>query len=376
MSDQPRLFLSPPHMSGNEQKYIAEVFESNYIAPVGPHLARFEKEFAAAVGVKHAVAVASGTAAIHLALRQLDLKPDDEVLCSTMTFCASANPILYEGAKPVFIDSDRISWNLDPNLVEEEVKECDRRGKLPAAIVAVDILGQSADMDAITSVADRYEIPVIEDAAEALGGTYKDRPAGASGWCSTFSFNGNKIITTSGGGMLCSNDEAMIEKARFHATQARDPAPYYEHTTYGYNYRMSNVLAAIGIAQLELLPERVARRKEIFEHYESELGKLPGISFMPIAAFGTPNYWLTSMLVEPKAFGKDCETVRQHLESQNIEARRIWKPMHMQPVFAGCRSRGGAFSEELLEQGLNLPSGSAMKTADLERVCRAISELA
>ena len=376
MSDQPRLFLSPPHMSGNEQKYIAEVFESNYIAPVGPHLARFEKEFAAAVGVKHAVAVASGTAAIHLALRQLDLKPDDEVLCSTMTFCASANPILYEGAKPVFIDSDRISWNLDPNLVEEEVKECDRRGKLPAAIVAVDILGQSADMDAITSVADRYEIPVIEDAAEALGGTYKDRPAGASGWCSTFSFNGNKIITTSGGGMLCSNDEAMIEKARFHATQARDPAPYYEHTTYGYNYRMSNVLAAIGIAQLEVLPERVARRKEIFEHYESELGKLPGISFMPIAAFGTPNYWLTSMLVEPKAFGKDCETVRQHLESQNIEARRIWKPMHMQPVFAGCRSRGGAFSEELLEQGLNLPSGSAMKTADLERVCRAISELA
>jgi dTDP-4-amino-4,6-dideoxygalactose transaminase len=176
--------------------------------------------------------------------------------------------------------------------------------------------------------------------------------------------------------MLCSNDEAMIEKARFHATQARDPAPYYEHTTYGYNYRMSNVLAAIGIAQLEVLPERVARRKEIFEHYESELGKLPGISFMPIAAFGTPNYWLTSMLVEPKAFGKDCETVRQHLESQNIEARRIWKPMHMQPVFAGCRSRGGAFSEELLEQGLNLPSGSAMKTADLERVCRAISELA
>ncbi|MEM7316489.1 MAG: aminotransferase class I/II-fold pyridoxal phosphate-dependent enzyme [Planctomycetota bacterium] len=376
MSDQPRLFLSPPHMSGKEQEYIAEVFESNYIAPVGPHLTKFEEKFAEAVGVKHAAAVASGTAAIHLALRQLDLQPGDEVLCSSMTFCASANPILYEGAQPVFIDSDLVSWNLDPNLVEEEIKDCDQRGKLPKAIVAVDILGQSADMDAITSIADRYEIPVIEDAAEALGGTYKGRPAGNSGWCSTFSFNGNKIITTSGGGMLCSNDEAMIKQARYLATQARDPAPYYEHSTYGYNYRLSNVLAAIGLAQLEVLPQRVARRKEIFEHYQSELGKLPGISFMPIAEFGTPNYWLTSMLIDADKFGKDCETVRQHLESQNIEARRIWNPMHKQPVFANCRCRGGAVSEMLLERGLNLPSGSAMKTADLERVCRAFNELA
>lgn len=370
-----RIFLSPPHMSGREQQYIAEVFADNYIAPVGPHLNRFEEMFAAKVGVAHAAAVSSGTAAIHLALRQLELGPEDEVLCSTMTFCASANPILYEGARPVFIDSDATTWNIDPNLIEDELTAAAAKNKLPRAIIAVDILGQSADMDAVTELADRYEIPVIEDAAEALGGTYRGRPAGSSGWCSVFSFNGNKIITTSGGGMLCSNNESMIAKARFLATQARDAGPpYYEHSTYGYNYRLSNVLAAIGIAQLEVLDERVARRKEIFETYQSRLGQLPGISFMPIADYGTPNYWLTSMLIDTDEFGVDCEAVRQHLETHNIESRRIWKPMHRQPVFANYRYRGGDVSDRLFAQGLNLPSGTALTTADIDRIASAVPE--
>ena len=365
-----RIFLSPPHMTGNEQKYIAEVFDTNYIAPVGPHLAKFEAEFAKKVDIGHAAAVASGTAAIHLALRQLDLQPGDEVICSTFTFCASSNPILYENATPVFLDSDWTSWNLDPNLLEEELRDCAARNALPKAIVVVDILGQSADLDAICGLAGKYEVPVVEDAAEALGGTYRGKPSGRSGWCSCFSFNGNKIITTSGGGMLCSNDEEMIQRARHLATQAREPAPYYEHAVAGFNYRMSNVLAAIGLAQLEALDERVAKRKQIFEQYQSRLGELPGVSFMPIADYGTPNYWLTSVLIDESQFGMDCESLRQHLESDNIEARRIWKPMHLQPLYQGrSRFRGGHVAEKIFEQGLNLPSGSAMSDADIDRIC-------
>ncbi len=359
-------------MSGREQAYIAEVFDSNYIAPVGPHLQKFEEAFAERIGVPHAAAVASGTAAIHLALRQLHLQPGDEVLCSTFTFCASANPIIYEQAIPVFIDSDAATWNLDPELVKAELAACAARGRLPKAIVAVDILGQSADIAALCEIAGHYDIPVIEDAAEALGGTYQGHPVGQTAWCSTFSFNGNKIITTSGGGMLCSADAALIERARFLATQARDDAPYYEHSTHGYNYRLSNVLAAIGLAQLEVLDDRVARRKQIFERYQAELGELPGVTFMPIADYGTPNYWLTSLLIEPNLFGIDCETVRQRLERENIESRRVWKPMHLQPLFAGCRCRGGEISERIFALGLNLPSGSAMTTADQQRVIDAV----
>jgi pyridoxal phosphate-dependent aminotransferase EpsN len=374
MPDPPRIFLSPPHMSGREQAYIAEVFDTNYIAPVGPHLAKFEQEFAAYVGVKHAVALASGTAALHLALRRLDLQPEDEVLCSTFTFCASANPIIYEGAQPVFIDCDEISWNMDPNLVESELKASAAKGKLPKAIVLVDLLGQSSDIDAIGALAAEYEVPVIEDAAEALGAKYKGRPVGSGcvdnpDWCSTFSFNGNKIITTSGGGMLCSNDEQLIEHARFLSTQARQPGvPHYEHETYGYNYRMSNVLAAIGLAQLEALDDRVAIRHSIFDFYKSHLGDLPGVSFMPEAEFGEPNYWLTSLLIDPDQFGITCEDVRQTMEKSNIEARRVWKPMHQQPTFADCRSVGGAVSEKLFARGLSLPSGTAMTDGDKQRI--------
>ena len=373
--DRPRLFLSPPHMSGREQAYIDEVFATNYIAPVGPHLQKFEQAFAEVVGLPYAVALSSGTAAIHLALRCLDLSPGDEVLCSSLTFCASANPIVYERATPVFIDSEPSSWNLDPQLVADELKASAACGKLPKAIVAVDILGQSADLDALEAVAHEYGIPIIEDAAEALGGTYRDRPVGQGGWCSTFSFNGNKIITTSGGGMLCSRDRELVERARFLSTQARDPASYYEHSTYGYNYRMSNVLAAIGLAQLEVLPQRVARRKEIFEAYQQGLGQLPGISFMPVADFGSPNYWLTSILIDPEAFGVDCEAVRLRLEEENIEARRLWKPMHQQPVFRDCRYRGGEVAESIFQRGLNLPSGTAMSDEDQQRVIATIASL-
>ncbi len=368
----PRLYLSPPHMSGREQAYLAEVFASNFIAPVGPHLTRFEHAFADYVGMRHAVAVASGTAAIHLCLRYLGIGPGDSVLCSTLTFCASANPILYEGAAPVFIDADRTTWNLDPELVADELRESAQRGALPKAIVAVDALGQSADIDVLRGHADRYQVALIEDAAESLGATYRGRPAGASAWCSTFSFNGNKIITTSGGGMICTNDESLADRTRYLATQAREPVPHYEHVTHGYNYRLSNVLAAIGLAQLEVLDERVACRRRIRQHYQTALQDVPGISFMPEAAYGQSNAWLTTVLVDPQAYGATSEEVRLALESHNIEARRVWKPLHRQPAYARYRCRGGAVAEFIFEQGLNLPSGTAMTEQDLDRVCGII----
>jgi dTDP-4-amino-4,6-dideoxygalactose transaminase len=363
-----RIHLSPPHLSGREEQYLAEVLQSNWVAPAGPHLRRFEELLAARVGVEHAVAVSSGTAALHLALRCLNLQPDDEVICSTLTFCASANPIVYQRAVPVFIDSDTASWNMDPNLLADELRDCARRGKLPRAVVAVDIFGQSADMDAIVEVASRYEIPVIEDAAEALGATYKGASVGRAGWASFFSFNGNKIITTSGGGMLCSNDHNLIERARFLSTQARDPAPHYQHSTIGYNYRMSNVLAAIGIAQLEVLDEWVAARRRNFDLYRQHLEGRPGVSFMPEATYGHSNRWLTVIQVEPELCGATPHDLCRALEAQNIESRLVWKPLHLQPVFAACRHRGSGVAEKIFEAGLCLPSGSSLTAADLLRV--------
>lgn len=375
MANHRRLYMSPPHMSGREQPHIDQAFAENWIAPVGPQLDQFERQFAQRIGVEFGVAVASGTAALHLVLRHLNLQPDDEVICSTFTFCASANPIVYERAQPVFIDSDWASWNLDPNLLEDELTECAGRGRLPRAVIAVDILGQSADMDAICQIAGRYEIPVIEDAAEALGGSYKDRPAGASGWASIFSFNGNKIITTSGGGMICSDDGQLAENARFLATQARDPAPYYLHTQIGFNYRLSNVLAAVGLGQLEVLDQRVAARRRIRDYYAKHLGVLDGISMMPEASYGKSNCWITTILVDPERFGATCEDLRQVLESQNIEARRVWLPMHAQPAFSGCRYRGGEVADQIFRRGLCLPSGSAMTDEDLQRVVQAVREV-
>lgn len=359
-------------MGEAELALVKDAFASNWIAPLGPHVDAFEKEFAELIGVRHAAALCSGTAALHLALRLVQIEPGDEVICSTLTFVASASPIVYEGGRPVFIDADAATWNMDPDLLAEELKHSARRGKRPRAVIVVDLYGQSADYDRIERVCAEYQIPIIEDAAEALGATYKGRMTGAFGRLAAFSFNGNKIITTSGGGMLVSDDGALIERARFLATQARDPAPHYQHSTIGYNYRMSNILAAIGRGQLKVLPDRIRARRRNFEYYRQALGDLPGIQFMPEAPYGRATRWLTCLTIDPSAFGATREDVRLALEAANIEARPVWKPLHMQPVFAQCRLRGGRVAETIFERGLCLPSGSTLTESDLERIVTII----
>ena len=356
-------------MCGEELELVKEAFASNWIAPLGPHVDAFEEEIAERTGVGHAAALSSGTAAIHLALRLLGVRAGDEVICSTFTFSASANPILYEGAEPVFLDSGPTSWNMDPALLHDELDACAARGRLPRAVIAVDLYGQCADYDSLLAACEKHGVPLIQDSAESLGATYKRRAAGAQGQVGVFSFNGNKIITTSGGGMLVSDDGELIEKARFLATQARDPAPHYQHSSLGFNYRMSNVLAAIGRGQLSVLSERVAARRRNFERYRALLGNTPGIAFMPLAAHGQGNFWLTCITVDPEAFGASREELRLALEAHNIEARPVWKPLHLQPFFRGCRRRDGEFSESIFERGLCLPSGSNLADSDLERVC-------
>ncbi len=429
-------------MSGREQELVRDAFETNWIAPLGPHVDGFEREFAAAVGVPYATALSSGTAALHLALRILgtgdggrktgargrktmDEARSNEVVCSTFTFSASANAIVYEGLVPVFIDCDAGSWNMDPGLLREELAACAKRGKLPRAVIVVDLYGQCADYDPIARACEEFEVPLIEDAAEALGAAYwgtsearcqkpdarsqksetkKTEPttqnvrmAGSFGAAAAFSFNGNKIITTAGGGMLVSHDKAITDKARFLATQSRDKAPYYQHSEIGFNYRMSNVLAAIGRGQLTVLHERIAVRRRNFEFYRQSLGDLPGIEFMPEASYGRCTRWLTCLTVghdkdedkvkvKVEPTGGDERSTKneaaprssvlgliQALEAENIEARPLWKPMHLQPVFRGCRVRGGAVSERLFRNGLCLPSGSALTEEDLERVCAAFT---
>jgi dTDP-4-amino-4,6-dideoxygalactose transaminase len=363
-----RVYLSPPHMSGREVELVLDAFASNWIAPLGPHVNAFEKEMASYVGVTHAAALSSGTAALHLALILAGVADGDEVICSSFTFSASANAVIYQRAQPVFVDSDASSWNIDPDLLSEELEFRQQRGTMPKAIIAVDLYGQCVDYSQVAPLCERYGVTLIEDAAEALGATCEKKKAGTFGKMAILSFNGNKIITTSGGGMLLSDDGRLIQKARFLATQARDPVPHYQHSSIGYNYRMSNVLAAIGRGQLQVLDERVEKRRANFENYEKALGDLPGISFMPEASYGSCNRWLTCILVEPKTFGASREDIRLALEAENIEARPLWKPMHLQPVFAGCRVVGGAVSEGLFERGLCLPSGSNLACADQERV--------
>jgi pyridoxal phosphate-dependent aminotransferase EpsN len=363
-----RIYLSPPHLGGRELAYLAEAISTNWVAPLGPHVDRFEAEFARFIGVEHAVAVASGTAAMHLVVRHLRLQPGDEVFCSSSTFAASINPVVYERGTPVFIDSDPATWTIDCNLLADELECCAVKGRLPRAVIAVDLYGQCADWDALRKLCGSYEVPLIEDAAEALGATCHDRPAGSFGWANIFSFNGNKIITTSGGGMLATNDGALAATARHLATQARDPAPHYEHSTIGYNYRLSNLLAGVGRAQLEVLPERVAARRANFEFYREALSQQPGIEFMPEATYGRSNRWLTCILVDPDVFGATREEIRLHLEAHNIESRPAWKPMHLQPVFRDCRTVGGSVSKRIFEWGLCLPSGSSLTVADLNRV--------
>jgi dTDP-4-amino-4,6-dideoxygalactose transaminase len=338
-------------MSGVEIEFVKQAFQSNWIAPAGPQLDAFEKEFAELIGSEYAVAVGSGTAALHLALRVLGVGAGDEVFCSSLTFCASATPIVYQGAEPVFIDSDVRSWNVDPELVDKELRRCAEGGKLPKALVAVHVYGQSADMDPIMESCGKYGVPVIEDAAEALGARYKGRPTGSFGIAGVFSFNGNKIITTSAGGMLVSEDETLTSKARFLATQAKDPAPHFEHSEIGYNYRMSNILAAIGRAQITVLDDRVSRRRSVFEAYQERLGGLPGIEFMPEQEYGFSTRWLTCITIDPEKFGATREDVRLRLEQHNVESQRIF------------------------ERGLCLPSGTTMSEEDIDFVCGVIKSV-
>lgn len=369
-----RIFLSPPHMAGTELGYIEQAFETNWIAPLGPHVDAFERELCAVVGASHALALSSGTAGLHLSLLLHDVGPGDDVLVSTLTFSASVNPIVYLGARPVFIDSETISWNMNPDLLEEELTRRARAGRLPKAVVVVHLYGQSADLTPILAACERFEVPLIEDAAEALGATYKGQAPGTLGHAGVFSFNGNKIITTSGGGALVSEDAAFIAHARKLATQAREPAPHYEHTEIGYNYRLSNVLSAIGRGQLEVLEDRVAARRANFDFYVRSLGDLPGIAFMPEAPWGRHTRWLTCITIDPQEFGADRETIRLALEAENIEARPVWKPMHQQPVFSDYPVVGGEVADDLFARGLCLPSGSSLTAADRERIVEVIRQ--
>ena len=368
----PRIYLSSPHMGPDELDLVKEAFASNWIAPIGPHVDAFEKEFAQRAGTRIAAALSSGTAALHLALRALQLKSDDEIICSTLTFSATVNPVLYERAVPVFVDSEQKSWNMDPSLLAQALADRIKANRKPRAVILVHIYGQSADLDPITALCDEYEIPLIEDAAEALGATYRGRSPGSFGWCGIHSFNGNKIITTSGGGMLVSNDQELITKARFLATQARDPAPHYEHSEIGFNYRMSNILAAIGRGQIRVLDQRVEARRNNCAFYQAAFRDLPGVSFMPEADYGKCTRWLTCITIDPETSGTTREKVRLALADVNIEARPVWKPMHIQPIFKGYRSYGGAVSEQLFQHGLCLPSGSNLTNLDLERVADTV----
>jgi dTDP-4-amino-4,6-dideoxygalactose transaminase len=464
---QKRLFLSPPHIGREELDFVREAFESNYIAPLGPMVDAFEREFAEYTGIPHCLALASGTAAMHLALRELGVGSGDEVLASTLTFIGSVSPATFLGASVAFIDSDKRTWNMDPALLADELAECARRGKLPKAVIPTDLYGQCCDFERIKRACERYEIPVIADAAEAMGSRYQGksevrspksegvteeggrrtedgaegkaeklktemlkaegegrrredgrrktedgggraegggqssvvshqssvdgslRHAGYGAKAAVFSFNGNKIMTTSGGGMLASHDERLIEHARKLSQQARDPAPHYEHTEIGYNYRMSNILAAIGRGQLRVLDERVAAKRRIFEQYRQPLADLPGITFMPEPPYGRCNRWLTVILIDRAEFGSTPEQVRLALEAENIESRPIWKPMHLQPVFSECRVRsaecgvetgrqavarrsGKSISEDLFARGLCLPSGTAMGEGEVEWVGKIV----
>ena len=366
--DHERIYLSPPDIGEAERRYVKEAFDTNWIAPLGPNVDAFEREFASWTGARHAAALSSGTAALHLALRLAGVGTDDEVLVSTLTFVASASPVVQLGARPIFVDSERESWNLDPRRVEDFLVQRAEEGRLPKAVVAVHLYGQCADLDALVEICDRFEVPLIEDAAEALGATYKGKSPGTFGQSGVFSFNGNKIITTSGGGMLVSDDEELINRSRKLATQARDPAPHYQHSELGYNYRMSNVLAGIGRGQLESLEEKVNARRRNFDAYVDLLGDLPGLDFMPEASWGRHNRWLTCLTIDPDVAGIDREMVRIALVDKNIEARPVWKPMHLQPVFSDSQCLGGEVAEDLFERGLCLPSGSSLTDSQRERI--------
>lgn len=358
-----RIWLSVPHMGGTEQRYVRDAFVSNWLSTVGPNLTMFESEFSRIVGLP-AVALASGTAAIHLGLRVLGVGSGDTVLCPTLTFAASCNPIRYLGGEPVFLDSEYSNWNLDPNLLEDCLRHCARQNRLPRAVIVVHLYGQCADMDAILALCRQYEVPVLEDAAEALGASYRRRPAGSMSDIGVFSFNGNKIITTTGGGMLVSANPAWLEKVRFWSQQARDPGIAYEHSELGYNYRMSNVLAGIGRGQLEVLDLRIEQRRAIAFRYRDAFADIPGISLMPQAPYGFHTNWLSCFLIDEQKFGSSRDALIQALDTANVEARPVWKPMHLQSLYAGCECYGGNVAEDLFKRGICLPSSSSLSSED------------
>jgi pyridoxal phosphate-dependent aminotransferase EpsN len=363
MSDQKRILLSIPHMSGGEAKYVQQAFTSNWLSTVGPNLNAFEREFRLRTG-RHAVALSSGTAAIHLGLRLLGVGSGDEVFCSTLTFVATANPIRYLGAEPVFLDSDRETWNLDPSLLEDTLSRRARRHNLPKALIVVHLYGQCADMDPILEVCGRYDVPVLEDAAEALGAYYRGKPAGTLGDAGIFSFNGNKIITTTGGGMLVTRSEMWADRARYWSTQARDPDIGYAHSELGYNFRMSNVLAGIGRGQLEVLDLRVRQRRAVAFRYRDAFADLPGITLMPQAPYGLHTNWLSCFLIDEARFGCSRNRLIDLLDAAGIESRPVWRPMHLQSLYASARRYGGDVAEDLFRRGICLPSSSSLSAQD------------
>lgn len=381
--DHDRLYLSPPHLGRHELNYVSKAIEDNWVAPAGPNLGGFEADICAAVGVPYCVALSSGTAAIHLGLLVLGVGPGDEVLCPSFTFVATANPIVYLGATPVFVDSEADTWNMCPQQLRVAIETRIALGKKPKVLLLVHLYGMPAKLDELLALAAEFHIPVLEDAAEALGSHWQLQPLGGFGRVGVFSFNGNKILTTGGGGALVTYDRALAERARFLATQAKDDAPHYQHSELGYNYRLSNVLAGIGRGQMALLPDRVKRRREIFAWYRQHLAGLPGLTVaLPAEPEGSlSNRWLTTILLGPRE-GEDeessttptAEAVRQHLETRNIESRPLWKPLHLQPLFAGAAVYGGAVCAGLFARGLCLPSGTRMSDADLRRVKTALQE--
>jgi len=370
-----KIWLSPPHMGGKELGYVNDAFQSNWVAPLGPHVDQFELELAAYCGVSHAAALSSGTAALHLALVELGIGRGDEVLASTFTFSATINPIVYQGATPVLIDSEKQTWNMDPDLLEEAIRDRIRKGKLPKAIIPVHLYGMPANMDRILAIAGEYGIAVVEDAAEALGSRYRGQPAGSFGDMSVLSFNGNKIITTSGGGALLSDSREYVDHIRNLSTQAREDAPHYQHSEIGYNYRMSNILAAIGRGQMEVLDERVRKRREIFDRYRELLSGIEGIRFQEEPG---PDYfsnrWLTTILLASSGAPANREALRLGLEKENIDSRPLWKPMHLQPVYSDCPSYLNGVSASLFDRGLCLPSGTGMTDSQFERILETIKK--
>jgi dTDP-4-amino-4,6-dideoxygalactose transaminase len=372
------ILLSTPHMGDAEMGFVEDAFRTNWIAPLGPNVDAFEREFAELVGVRCAAAVSSGTAAIHLALRILDVGPGDRVFCSSLTFAASANPIVYQGAEPVFIDSDPASWNMSSDALAEAFRWAERTNKLPKAVIVVNLYGQSADMNALIAICDRHNVPVIEDAAESLGARYRGRPSGTFGKLGVYSFNGNKIITTSSGGMLVSHDSALIEKARFLSTQARDAAMHYQHSEIGYNYRMSNVLAGIGRGQLRVLSQRVLARRAVFQCYTQMLADIEAIAWMPEPEWSYATHWLSACTLDPKTSRATPTEVIAKLAAEMIEARPLWKPMHLQPVFRECPyfpHGTESVSDGLFARGLCLPSGSNLSPQNLERVINTVRKI-